>query len=71
MLKIFRAINKRIRTVINILVRLVLGFVYFILLLPFAVFIKLFTDYLENNKRPPYWVAHSKIEDVKKFLTRQ
>jgi len=71
MIKIFKKINRYIRTVINILVRLLLCVAYFILLFPFAVFIKLFTDFLEIKQRLPSWIPHNKIEDVKKFLTQQ
>lgn len=71
MIKIFKRINRYIRIGINILVRLLLGAVYFILLFPFAVFIKLFTDFLEIKRKSPFWVPHNKIENVKEFLAQQ
>ena len=71
MIKIFKRINRYIRFGINILVRLFLGVVYFILLFPFAIFIKLCTDFLEIKAKSPFWIPHNKIEDVKEFLARQ
>jgi len=71
MIKIFKRINKYIRAGINILVRLILSAVYFILLFPFAIFIKSCTDFLEIKRKSPYWIPHNKIEDVKEFLAQQ
>jgi type IV secretory pathway VirB6-like protein len=71
MIKIFKKINNFTRIGINILIRLLLGIIYFILLFPFVIFIKLLTDFLEIKSVSPYWIPHNKIEDVKKFLTQQ
>lgn len=71
MIKIFKTINRFIRTGINILIRLILGVVYFILLFPFVFFIKLCADFLEIKKSSPYWIPHNKILDVEKFLRQQ
>lgn len=71
MIRIFKKINKYIRIIINILVRVILGAVYFLLLFPFAVCIKLFTDFLEIKKKAVVWIPHNKIEDIKKFLAQQ
>lgn len=71
MVKIFKRLNRFIRIVINTLVRLILGVVYFILFFPFAIFAKLCTDFLEIKRKPPCWIPHNKIENVKKFLTHQ
>lgn len=69
--KIFKRIDKYIRIGINTLVRLLLGIIYFIFLFPFAVLIKLCTDFLEIKKESPDWAVHKKIENLKEFLTRQ
>jgi len=71
MIKIFKKINKYIRFAINTLVRLILVVVYFILLFPFAVFIRLFTDFLDLKRVSPHWVPHNEIKNVKEFLARQ
>jgi hypothetical protein len=71
MIKIFKRINRCTRIAINILVRLLLGAVYFILLFPFAIFIKLYTDFLGIKESLPHWIPHKRIENVKEFLTKQ
>lgn len=71
MIRVFKRINSYIRVAINIFVRLLLGAVYFILLSPFAIFIKLCTDFLEVKAKLPYWIPYNKIENVKEFLDRQ
>jgi hypothetical protein len=71
MINIFKKVNKYVRSGINILVRLILAVIYFILLSPFAVFIRLFTDFLDLKRNPPLWIPHNKIENVKEFLVRQ
>lgn len=71
MIKILKRINRFAISVINILVRIFLAIVYFILFFPFAVFIKLFTDYLAIKEKSPHWTSHKEIRDVKDFLNRQ
>jgi hypothetical protein len=71
MIKIFKRIERYIKISINILVRLILGAVYFVLLFPFAILIKSYTDFLEIKKKPPSWIPHNKIEDVRGFLSQQ
>ena len=71
MIRILKIINKYIRVIINILVRVLLGIMYFILLFPFAIFIRLFTDFLEIKHKSPSWIACHKIEDVEAFLAKQ
>jgi len=71
MIKIFKRINRFIRTVIDTLVRLILGIIYFILFFPFAIFVKLCADFLEIKRKSPYWIPCDKINNVKEFLTRQ
>ena len=69
-IKIFKLINRYAREVINILVRLFLAAVYFVLFLPFAIFIKLFSDYL-GIRESPHWKLHARVENVKEFLSKQ
>ena len=71
MIKIFKKINKYTRFGINILVRILLGVVYFILLFPFVIFIKLFTDFLEIKSKSPSWILQGRVTDISKFLHRQ
>ena len=71
MVRIFKKINKYIRRGIDLLVRLLLGIVYFILLFPFAIFVKLCTDFLRIKQDLPHWIPHKRIENVKEFLTKQ
>lgn len=68
MIKIFKIIR---RIGINILVRLILGAAYFILLFPFAVFVKLCTDFLGIREKLPRWLPHKKIENINEFLNQQ
>ena len=71
MIKIFKRVNRYIRIGIDILVRLLLGVVYFVLLFPFGVFIKICTDFLEIKQGFPHWIPHNRIEDVKESLAKQ
>jgi hypothetical protein len=71
MIKIFKALNRYIRLIINILVRLLLGVVYFILFLPFGILNALFTDFLGLKKSEPYWIPQDKIKNIKEFLIQQ
>ena len=71
MIKIFKIINRFIRAGINILIKLILGVVYFILLLPFAFFVKLCTDFLGIRNKSSTWIPCNKILNVEKFLHQQ
>jgi len=71
MKKIFKIINKLIRTAINFLVRLISSTVYFVLFFPFAIFVKLYTDFLEIKKSAPRWIKTEKIKNITEFLIRQ
>ena len=71
MKKIFQKINAGIRLGLNIVVRMILRLVYFILLFPFAIFVKSFTDFLEIKKAVPVWKRRPRIEDVGDFLKHQ
>jgi hypothetical protein len=71
MKKILKVLNKYARIGINILVRLLLGLVYLVLLFPFAVIVRLSTDYLEMKSKPPCWIPLDKTENEKELLTHQ
>jgi len=71
MIKILKIIKKITKIIVNILSTLILSAAYFILLFPFAVFIKTCTDFLEERPRPPFWIPHKKIENPKEFLVQQ
>lgn len=71
MIKIFKTINRAIRLILNILIRLLLLIVYFTLFLPFGIWAYFYSDFLDTKKKSPYWIANSKIEDVANFLRRQ
>ena len=71
MKKIFKIVNKYIRIGINILVRLFLGLAYLVLLFPFAVIVRLCTDYLQIKAKPPCWIPLDKTETEKELLTYQ
>ena len=71
MKKILKILNKYARIGINILVRLFLGLAYLILLFPFALLVRLGTDYLETKAKSPRWIPLVKIENEKEFLSHQ
>jgi hypothetical protein len=71
MIKIFKALNRYIKTIINFFVRLLLGVVYFIFFLPFGILNALFTDFLGLKKSEPHWIPQEKIENIKEFLINQ
>jgi hypothetical protein len=68
---IFKAINKFVRGVLNILVRVILGIVYFILFFPLGMFLRVCTDFLNMKKGPASWTPRPKIGDVREFLSHQ
>jgi hypothetical protein len=71
MKKLFRRINKYAHRGIDILVRLFLGLAYFILFFPFALIIRMRTDYLETKTKLPCWAPLEEIKDQKELLTHQ
>ena len=71
MTKILKIIKKIIKIALNFLSVVILSAAYFILLFPFAFFIKTCTDFLEVRQRPPFWIPHKKIESTKESLVQQ
>ena len=71
MMKILKIIKKIIKIALSFLSVVILSIVYFILLFPFAIFIKICTDFLEVRQRAPFWVPLKKIESTKEFLAQQ
>jgi len=71
MKKIFKLFNKYARIGTNVLVRLFLGLVYLILLFPFAILVRLCTDYLERETKSPCWIPLDKTENEKELLAHQ
>lgn len=71
MIKIFKTINRAVKSILNILIRLLLLIVYFILFLPFGIWAYFFSDFLDKKKKSPGWIANSKIEDIVNFLRCQ
>jgi len=74
MIKIFKKVNKYIRFGINILVKLLLCIIYFVLFFPFFIFIKLFTDFLDIKLcNFPHWSGHNEIKEkeIEEFLRKQ
>jgi len=71
MVKILKKIVNFLTIIISIIITFILSAIYFILFFPFAVFIKICTDFLEVRQRPPFWIQHRKIEDAKEFLVQQ
>ena len=66
--QIYSIIRSFAQKLINIQVRLLLAVVYFIVITPFAIFVKLFTDPLQIKKNNrPYWRSHSKILNISEF----
>ena len=71
MMKILKIIKKIIKVALNFLSVVILSAAYFILLFPFAIFVKICTDFLEVRQRPPFWIPHKQIENTKEFLVQQ
>lgn len=72
MKKMFRKINNLIRYGINIFVKFLLGIAYFVIFLPFCIFIRLLTDFLDIKKPDnPHWISRAEIKDVERFLRQQ
>jgi len=71
MVKLFKKISKFIQRCFNILIRLILSIVYFILILPFAISIKLFTDFLGIKNKVFHWNPLDRIDDISRFLSKQ
>ncbi|MBL7197454.1 MAG: hypothetical protein ISS47_05105 [Candidatus Omnitrophica bacterium] len=72
MIKIFKKINKYTRVSINIIVRIILTAIYFVVFFPFCIFIRLFSDFLNTKGYNfPNWIPRSKIKDVDRFLRLQ
>jgi len=55
---------------VSFIINIVLIIFYFLLISPFAIFIKLFRDYLEI-KTAPSWKKHAKISNIGEFLHNQ
>ena len=70
-MKILKVIKKIIEVALNFLSVIILSVAYLILLFPFAIFIKICTDFLEIRRRPPFWIPYKKIESTKEFLVQQ
>lgn len=71
MKKILQKINACVRKGLDIVARIILILAYFILLFPFAVFVRLSADFLQTRKVRPSWKRRDKIEDIADFLTHQ
>ena len=71
MKKIFQKINAGIRLGLNIVVRMILRLVYFILLFPFVIFVKACADFLEIKTVKPSWKRRPHMDDVGDFLKHQ
>lgn len=71
MKKIFKLLNKYTVIGINILVRIFLRLAYLVLLFPFAVVVRLCSDYLGIKAKPPYWIPLDKKDNVKELLSSQ
>jgi hypothetical protein len=69
--KIAKTLQAIALAVLNILVRTFLAVVYFTLLLPFGLWIRLTTDFLRVKKEVFSWRPRPRIENLKEFLTRQ
>jgi len=68
---IARRVEKVVRRLLNILVRLILACVYFLLLFPFGIFIRAFSDFLAVKKERLAWVPRPEVKDLGEFLSRQ
>jgi len=71
MIKILKIIKKIVKIALNFLSVVILSATYLILLFPFAIFIKICTDFLEERPRPPFWIPYKKIGSKEEFLTQQ
>jgi hypothetical protein len=69
--KIFRQLNKYARAGINMLARIILALAYLVFLFPFAVIVRLRTDYLETKNKTPRWLPLGKPENPKELLRHQ
>jgi len=68
--KIFKKFRKTTQKITTIIIQIILFVFYFIFITPFAIFTKLFTDYL-NIKSEPHWQDSNNIFDVSDFLSEQ
>ncbi|MCX5694683.1 MAG: hypothetical protein NT014_06165 [Candidatus Omnitrophica bacterium] len=71
MKKIFKLLNRYAVIGINILVRIFLRLAYLVLLFPFAIAVRLRSDYLGIKVKPTYWIPLDKKDDVKELLSSQ
>ena len=65
-------IKKFIHICLDIQIRFILIIVYFVVLLPVALLVKLFTDFLKiRGFNMPSWWARNRIIKVEEFLRQQ
>lgn len=70
MKKFLKFIRKVTQKIIKIELNIIILFFYFVIFLPFGLFIKIFKDYLKI-KSAPSWQVHKEISEIRKFLSTQ
>jgi hypothetical protein len=68
---ILKSIKKILQFALDILARCILALVYFILLFPLGIILRLFTDFLGVRNQAPSWVLRKKIDNIREFLSHQ
>jgi len=67
---IFKKLKQFGQKIVSFIINIILIVCYFLLIGPFAIFIKLFKDYL-GIKAAPSWKKHINVSNISEFLHSQ